>query len=449
MSQYRLDTEIQKGAGASFFISVASAGLVFFAHLWLARWMGEAEYGLLAYLFSYINILVVPSTLGLVISAQRFLPGYLALGKVADMRGFLSFSIRTSFWLAVFLGLGWAAVMWLTRGSGLPDSFQWALAGGVILLILAATGSIMAATLRAFRHVISSQGPQGMLEPVLLLLLACILFQTSGRLDAGKAMGCKVFAAFTALVILAGLLRKYSPPELAGTKGDARERRKWLDASFFLFIITACHMAMSQTGTILAGALTGPEEAGVFFVCEKIATISAFVLIAFNYIGAPKMAALWTLKDMRQLRNLIGSLTPRIFLLTLPIALGLVVFSRSILGLFGPGFIRGWPVLVLLVTGHVICTCTGTVGSLLVMTGHQKKCVPPILTCAVMNVGLAALGILLWGLPGAALAWTVSVVVCNGWFVMLAYRILRINTTVFQVNAWGRQSYRAGVEKEE
>src|SRR5690242_3672221 len=57
---------------------------------------------------------------------------------------------------------------------------------------------------------------------------------------------------------------------------------------------------------------------------------------------------------------------------SLPIFWIAVLFGRAILGLSGKGFIPAWPLLIALAMGNLINVSTGSVGYMLVMTGHQR-----------------------------------------------------------------------------
>ena len=82
----------------------------------------------------------------------------------------------------------------------------------------------------------------------------------------------------------------------------------------------------------------------------------------------------------------------------------LVVLGDAILGLFGPGFAGGFAPMVILIGGHCVAVAAGSVGFLLVMTGHQREAAAAMGAVVVLNVVLNALLIPRFGAQGAAWA---------------------------------------------
>ena len=66
----------QRAAGTAFLIRVASAALVYFAQVLLARWMGSFEFGVYVYVWTWVLLLGGVIDFGLASSAQRFIPEY-------------------------------------------------------------------------------------------------------------------------------------------------------------------------------------------------------------------------------------------------------------------------------------------------------------------------------------------------------------------------------------
>src|SRR5205823_1290768 len=59
--------------------------------------------------------------------------------------------------------------------------------------------------------------------------------------------------------------------------------------------------------------------------------------------------------------------------LSIPLILLFMIWSRSLMGLFGADFQAGSPLLIILCFGQAINCGTGSVGYLLLMSGHQKE----------------------------------------------------------------------------
>src|ERR1700730_3129479 len=80
----------QRTAGNAFLIRVASAVLVYLIQVLLARWMGEFQFGIYVYVWTWVLLIGALVDFGLASAAQRFIPEYLGLRAFALLRGFLS-----------------------------------------------------------------------------------------------------------------------------------------------------------------------------------------------------------------------------------------------------------------------------------------------------------------------------------------------------------------------
>ena len=61
-------------AGAAYVIRVASAGAVYFSQVVLARWMGNVEFGIYVYVWTWVLLAADVIHLGLPLAAQRLIP---------------------------------------------------------------------------------------------------------------------------------------------------------------------------------------------------------------------------------------------------------------------------------------------------------------------------------------------------------------------------------------
>jgi O-antigen/teichoic acid export membrane protein len=74
------------------------------------------------------------------------------------------------------------------------------------------------------------------------------------------------------------------------------------------------------------------------------------------------------------------------------------------MGIFGPDFERGWPVLVIGAVGQLVNCGVGSVGYLLLMSGNQKRLIKVQFAMTVVSVLTNIILIPALGMVGAALA---------------------------------------------
>ena len=88
----------------------------------------------------------------------------------------------------------------------------------------------------------------------------------------------------------------------------------------------------------------------------------------------------------------------------------LVVFGKSILGLFGEEFVSGYVVTLILASAQLFVAGAGPVTRLLTISGHQDQCVIVFLASLVVVSVLMMVLVPLYGAEGAACAAAATIV---------------------------------------
>ena len=119
-----------------------------------------------------------------------------------------------------------------------------------------------------------------------------------------------------------------------------------------------------------------------------------------------------------------------IFWVTLPLAMGLLLFAGVVLSAFGDRFVSGQTALRILCLGVLIGAFAGSVSYLLVMTGHHREAARVTGGIALLNAILNALMIPRFGIAGAAYATAVSTAVWKVCLLVLVKRRLSFDPSV-------------------
>jgi O-antigen/teichoic acid export membrane protein len=170
-----------------------------------------------------------------------------------------------------------------------------------------------------------------------------------------------------------------------------------LFSSAFLFI-------SNWTDIFMLGSMVSKSEVGVYSAAYKLATISLLIILTVNIVIAPKIAELYNQNKSKQLSFEVRRANQLMTLLTLPIVIGLIVFRKFLLGLFGLEFLSGELALILLSIGFLFNAFSGTVSHILNMTDYQRIFRNLTLAMAILNIGLNYILIPKFGINGAALA---------------------------------------------
>ena len=99
-----------------------------------------------------------------------------------------------------------------------------------------------------------------------------------------------------------------------------------------------------------------------------------------------------------------------------------------ILSWFGAEFVVGYPALMILLVGAIASAFAGPVGYMLTMAGEQMLAAVIVFGTAMLNIVMNLFLIPKYGIVGAAVATSISTVVCNG----IMYFVVR---SKWQLNA--------------
>jgi len=172
-------------------------------------------------------------------------------------------------------------------------------------------------------------------------------------------------------------------------------------------------------------------------VANREARLIVFILMSVNAALAPTVSILYTSKEMECLQRVVTKSARMTLILSLPVAVGLILFSKWALLIFGHEFTRGNIALAILSLGQLINAAAGSVGMLLVMTGHERDTAVGIGISTVLNVTLNAFLIPWRGIEGAAIATSSSMILWNLLLGIKVYKRLGIDPTALgQISQW-------------
>lgn len=309
-----------------------------------------------------------------------------------------------------------AVAMWVVAPWLATRLFHDRAVAGVLRIVvvgvpLGVTGTLWAAAARGRRaFVYHFLADQVSLPGVRLAVLAVglALGFGLGAAAAGYAAG---FAA-SALLGLAGaarlgLLDRRSEPVPRSTLSDAVRFSAYRWAVDFLQVI------LLWADTVILGAFYPPRVPGVYAVSSRVVVFLAVGLTALNLVIAPFAARGLERADRAGLSWAFAMAARWGTILTL-VPLGLVLPLRAqVLRLFGPAFVRGSTPLAILLVGFAFNAACGPMGVLLSMSSLNRLVLLDNLAAVVLNVGLNLALIPVWGMDGAAVAWSVSLVMVN------------------------------------
>lgn len=432
-----LKGRLAMSATGSFGLKIASAGLSFVIGLLLARLLGTAGYGTYAYAMNWVGLLAVPGALGLDRLLVREIAAYETKAEWCFMRGLLKWSNQTVLMVSSGLALMAAFIGWVLVGrqdSLVLISFLIALTSLPLVTLIRLRQSV----LRGLNRVVAGQAPEMLIQPMLFICFIGVAYLLlGGNLTAPWALGINIAATGIAFVVGTRVLLKTLPPAIEETF-PSYKIREWIRSALPLMLITGMKIINAKTDILMLGAMKGSKDAGIYAVANRGAELITFILIAVNLALAPIVVNLFAAGEMKKLQSVIIRSARVILLFSLPIGFALIIFGHWFLLLFGEDFTQGRTSLTILSFGQIVNASMGSVGLLLVMTGHERSAAIGTGISAVLNVILNALLIPAWGIAGASIATASSMIVSNILLAIWVYRTTSIHSTALGIIALRR-----------
>jgi len=396
---------LARGALWAFAINVAGTLAAFLVQLLLARTLGPADYGIYIYVLGWLNVVLLVGKLDWDHTSLRYVSAYAAQRDWAQLRGFLRRSdVIVGLASAIAASVS-AVAVWLFRDR-LPAPLANAYWAACALLPVTAFLQVKATSLQGLKRVIASQAPQSVLRPTLFALgLGVVLLGTGSRPTAALAIVLNLAATVVVLLMAEWLFRRALPKEIKHATPQFATK-EWLGVSGGMLAISAAQMVLTQNfDVVVVGTLLGTTVAGYYGAAAQLAVLCHFGVNAVLFMATPLISELFVSGDRAALQRLI-TLTSRLNLaVSVPVILLLLVGGKVFLGWYGPSFVAGYPILVVLLGGQLAGTAVGSLaGFLMTMTGHQNRAAVIIGLSALLYLLLAFVLTLSFGAVGTASA---------------------------------------------
>lgn len=414
-----------RGTAIALVIQLAGIAVSYGMQVLLARWMGATQYGVYDYVISIGTFLGFLAALGLPSCLLRFIPEYSVQENWGKLRGIVWSSWRYVLTSGVAVSL-----------LGMAFLFVWYRHNSEITLVVLCLGLCTIPFWALVRH--QREMSRGIKQMTLAYLPSTVIFPLlvmGGTFYYREHLSSKIAVAITLgsllLILLAQLwLFNLQLPQQCLTVQPIYCRREWFAVAFPLLFNDGAFVVLSQTDTIMTGAILGSYHVGIYSAAFKTAAGVSFILAAVNAIAAPMFATLYTQGDDAGLKKLTATVARLMFYPTLVFALLLVIFGDRVLGMFGDEFVAARWVMTVLILGQLVNVGAGSVGYLMEMTGHHRQCAYVLGCSAILNLILNAILIPTMGIMGAAIATTLAMALWNVWLHQLVVKYLGVKPSI-------------------
>ena len=394
-----------------------SLGAKFAAQVLVVRYLSTSDYGAWAYALSAITFLGAFATLSLDRAVSRFASIYHQREEYDKFFGTLLLVTGaiaiTGVAFVVALYLFPTQLAHLTGGDEQPLTLLFIM---IYLVPLDALNQLFVALFAIFGRPRAIFFRKYLLGPALQLGIV-VLLVLQGAGVAFLAYGSLVGALVGLLInvpLLISILREedlLSHLRLRNVTVPVREI-----FAFTVPLMSSDWLAalIQSSGALLLGYFYATEDVGAFRVVVPLAVLNLLVIESFTFLYIPGASRMFAEKDFTGISDLYWRTATWIAVLSFPIfAITFVAATPLTVLVFGARYEESGIVLAVLALGNYFQASLGFNGMTLKVLGKVRYMVVINILSAVINVGLTLLLIPRFGILGAAIAMTGSLIVHN------------------------------------
>lgn len=417
--------------GAYAMVIVGNA-LNFVVAVVMTRWcFGKAGYGVFSFAMAVFNVMCILAGLGVERLLVREVARCLVHQTWGLLHGILRWATRTVGIASLALTAAGLVVVYVLHETGWCEPQKGhALMIALIGLPIFAISILRQSTMRGLHHVLTGIAPDLLVTPVVFLALLLVARLFAARwLTPQSAMALNVLALAVTLVVGILLLRRVLPKQVLAATPEYHSQ-SWLRSTLPFTLVSGMFVLSSRPSVIMLGLMVDDAAVGAYSAALRGAEIIMLIIVSMNTVLLPTVAHLYAKKDVAQLQRVVTVTVRAVCAVSGVVSILLVVYGRWFLWLFGKEFTVDAHTLSILCLGQFVSSVAAYSANMLTMTGFERAAAHGIAYSAVLNIVGNLVMIPLWGVNGAAIATSFSLVAGNLYMAWVMYQRTGIDVTV-------------------
>ena len=417
--------EIAKGGSIIFMGYILLGGFEFLYKVVVARFLSPSGYGLLSLGFGVIGFAVTISRLGFFQAFQKFIPEYRTKYAPQNIKGLIFFGFSTT----LVIGLLFAVCVYILSDDISVTFFDTQELAQVLRIfsfvipffaVLHLFFGLFLSFKRSTERVVLDAVGRGGLP---LLLTGAAILLGGDLIDV-----CYMYLLSYIISVIGGaIISETRIFPVINQKHRKTEYTRIISFSLPLLLVGVLREVMHWSDTFLIGFFMGEYPVGVYNSAHPLASVLLLAIFSLNSLFYPVASELRARGSTQHLRDVYLSVTRWIFMLTFPLFLLFIFFSKDfIFFLFGEEYVQAQYALRILCVGTFVNAFFGAVGILLQIHEKQNFIFKVHIIAAVLNVVLNLLLIPRYGIEGAAAATSTAMVFWNVLYYVKVRSILSV-----------------------
>lgn len=410
---------LSSSSGIIMMSRLAGAGIGFLTQFLLVRLMGAHDLGLFYAGSSLAAVLGVIAAQGYPQIAARFVGRYRNKRDETLFGAFTGHAMREGLIVASILGL--AVTLWSLFWPGIEMDARttYIIAGWMIVAV--ASLNILTNVAGGMRAFSLCYVPEGLVRPFAFFGIIALIGILGLTLSAEAAM--IIFALITgSLAIAVGILLWRQMPRVHWHGISRRGLAwRWRAEAWQLILLAIFTNFFADVGILAVVPFLSSTDVAIFGFCLKLALLVGYFVQIGQQMAVPDMADARHTGDHDRLRRaaLRSIILPSA--ITLASMAVIYLFGDRLLALFGPDFVSGQQVLLILLAAQLLRALAGPSAHVLTLSGVQSVNMGLAVSALALLVGASAILAPALGVEGAAYA----VLIAYGYWIGFSAIALR------------------------
>jgi O-antigen/teichoic acid export membrane protein len=414
-------TRLARGGTLNLVGALVSGLLSAVVYVIVARHYPKADAGAFFAATALFIILTAVSELGVDTGLLRWLPRYLVENRRDDLRTAVRIAMRpvyvASVVVTILIEVTAPYIASAIVGAGQHDQFT------AMLRVLAAGLPIAAAydlvlaqtrvhgTMRA--TVLTDKFVRVVAQPVGILIVAALGGSIAWVAVAWVApyLPC----LFLALAWNRSVSRRFIPHDAPSVPARpvAEVQQEFWSYTIPRAVARICQVALQRADIVLVAALRSPREAAVYAAASRLLVFGQLGVLAVQQVMQPYLSRMLARDDLGGATSVFQTATSWLMAFAWPAYLVSAAVAPLMLSVFGKGYESGEATLVILSLTMLLATACGPTDVVLLMAGRSGLSLANNFAALAVDVVLNLILIPRYGITGAAIAWSVALVVRN------------------------------------
>jgi len=403
--------------------------LLNFATVWLlARFLTQKIYGEYALVMSWVPVISAISTVGIPRLMSREIARYHISQEWQQLRGF----VTSSFLYVLGISAITVPILYVVIKLILPDglALQDAFIIGVLMVVLYNLVKVIQSTLEGVKFIVLGRLPDSFIQPVIFICIIVFLQMEAYQPTSANAIGLYALITLIFSVGIGFLFVRYKLPQQVYNFPHIFPENLIKRAIPFLGL-NIFNLLDTRISIFLLGWLIDTSSVAIYSVVSKSTSLLSFGLIAFSQPIVRIVLQRHLVNDKLGMQRIVSQGAKLLAFIALPLALFFIIFGKWYLHLFSEEYVMGYVPLIILVIGELINVGTGIVGNFLAQLNYERLVSKVVVLSLVINIIIGLIAIPRYGVIGAAIAESSSMVIRNISLCIIAYKKTGINTSAF------------------